>query len=129
MEFRTTKEVEEDRMTFEGLGEKSPDEKRQWPKIDKEGCCFVDGSEVAYQIKNIGPGGIRISSPEEIEPGTKSRLHISLKDGHQFESSGYVIWCSENGEGSPNMYEVGFKFVDLHPEDIRHIKKLLVLKY
>jgi hypothetical protein len=120
--------MEDDRMTLEEFGEKSPSEKRQWPRIDIQGHCYIDRSEIMYKIRNIGPGGIRISSPAEFEPGDKFRLQIYLEDGFHFDTLAYVVWCLENPEERPSNYEVGLKFVGLHSEDFKHIKKLIRLK-
>ena len=121
--------MEDDRMTLEEFGGKSPAEKRQWPRIDIKGHCFIDQSEVMYKIRNIGPGGIRISSPAEFEPGDKFRLQVQLEDGFQFETLAYVVWCLENGEDPQSNYEVGFKFLGLHTQDFQHIKKLISLSF
>jgi len=116
-------------MTHERLREKAPEENRRWPRIEIEGHCFIGQSEVMYKIKNIGPGGIRISSPTEFEPGDKFRLQVSLEDGFQFETLGYVVWCLEAQAEEQKSYEVGFKFVDLQTEEFQHIKKLIRLKF
>jgi hypothetical protein len=121
--------MEEDRMTIEEFGEKSPVEKRRWPRIEIEGFCFIEQKEGMYRIRNIGPGGIRISSPTEFDAGEKFKLQVSLRDGYQFETVGYVVWCLEQPENVKDNYEVGFKFVSLQTEDFKHIKKLIRLSF
>lgn len=116
-------------MKVENPGEQTPIEKRRWPRGEVEGECFIDRFEVGYPIRNIGPGGVRILSHKIFESGEKVRLLVSFKDGYQFETLSYVVWCSENAEEAKKSFEVGFKFIDLDPKDFQYIKDRLALKF
>jgi hypothetical protein len=105
--------------------EKTGAERRRFPRIETRGFCLLGGSEEKFQIINIGPGGLRISSPMEFEEGNRYRLKIFLELGHRFETQAYVVW-SHRIVGSPfGDFEVGFKFVDLPVQEFHRLRNLV----
>ena len=100
-------------------------ERRRFPRMAAKGFCLLHGSEGKFQIINIGPGGLRISSPRAFEEGERYRLKIFLEIGHRFETQAYVVW-SHRIDDSPGVgFEVGFKFVDLPVREFHRLRNLV----
>ncbi|MFH1360806.1 MAG: PilZ domain-containing protein [Candidatus Omnitrophota bacterium] len=76
--------------------------------------------------RNISAGGICIITHEELLPGDRLKLDISLPDDpSMIQTIGQVVWTktfSIAGEGK-NRYDVGVEFIDISDEERGKIKK------
>lgn len=69
--------------------------------------------------KDIGGGGIQLSLPERLNPGTTVDLEITIPDiSKPFSAVGEVIWIREvgiSGDSVARYFDTGIKFIKIDP--------------
>ena len=75
--------------------------------------------EDASSVKDVGGGGIRLSLPERLNPGTTVDLEITIPDiSKPFPAVGEVIWIREvgiSGDSVARYFDTGIKFIKIDP--------------
>jgi hypothetical protein len=80
---------------------------------------------VKPKVGDVSLGGLRAYSDEEQKPGTRLELELLLPDGASATVLAEVVWVMPLAEGAPARYDVGLRFVDVRPEDLGRIARVL----
>jgi uncharacterized protein (TIGR02266 family) len=102
------------------------DNKRKHPRVPKKLKSEVSTTEsMTYSTaRNVSDGGMFVSTPEPISPGTELNLSLTLPDGGIIVLKGLVRWTKEESDdGSPA--GMGVQFTSLNPEAEKMLKSLL----
>lgn len=77
------------------------------------------------QVRDISLGGLRVYSDDEARPG--ERLEMELIFPHEDTAIFLVevVWVEELPAGSPARFDVGLRYVDVRPEDLERIGRVL----
>ena len=86
--------------------------------------------EAKYEdvTKNIGGGGICISTNEKLEKEERLILEIELPNGKTVHSKGRVAWSNKleiEGAKYGKSYQVGIEFIDISEEDREQVQRLV----
>ena len=76
-------------------------------------------------VSDLSAGGLRAYSDEEQKPGTRLELELLLPDGASATILAEVVWIMALPEGAPARYDVGLRFVDVRPDDLERIARVL----
>ncbi len=80
---------------------------------------------VKPNVSDVSLGGLRAYSDEEQKPGQRLELELLLPDGASATVLVEVVWVMALPEGAPARYDVGLRFVDVRPEDLGRIARVL----
>ncbi len=80
---------------------------------------------VKPMVSDVSVSGLRAYSDEEQRPGTRLELELLLQDGASATVLAEVVWVLPLAEGAPARFDVGLRFVDVLPEDLERIARLL----
>jgi c-di-GMP-binding flagellar brake protein YcgR len=76
-------------------------------------------------LMNISLGGIRVYSDEEIRIGKRLELELFLPDGALMVCTARVVWQKTLPKGAAAKYDIGLEFLELPPEALRRLEKVL----
>lgn len=63
--------------------------------------------------RNISPGGIKLTIPEKLSPGTELELVMRLPGGEKaLDASAEVVWC-KSSQNKSGCYDAGIKFSEI----------------
>ncbi len=82
-------------------------------------------SRVKPNVNDVSLSGLRAYSDEEQKPGTRLELELLLPDGGSATVLAEVIWITALPEGASARFDVGLRFVDVLPEDLSRIARVL----
>lgn len=84
---------------------------------------------LARQVKpkpsDVSLGGLRAYSDEEQKPGTRLELELLLPEGVSATVLAEVVWVAPLPAEAPARFDVGLRFVDVPPEDLERIARVL----
>ena len=80
---------------------------------------------VKPNVSDLSLGGLRAYSDEEQKPGARLELELLLPDGASATVLAEVVWVTALAAGAPARYDVGLRFVDVRPEDLGRIARVL----
>jgi hypothetical protein len=74
---------------------------------------------------DVSLGGVRIYSDEELEVGTLLKMEFFLPDVDPVAYTAEVVWIDALADGAPARFDVGLKFIQLHPGALQLLTKML----
>lgn len=80
---------------------------------------------VKQKVNDVSLGGLRAYSDDEHKPGARHELELLFPDGTSATVLAEVVWVTPLAEGAPARFDVGLRFVDARPDDLRRIAQLL----
>lgn len=76
-------------------------------------------------VHDISIGGLRAAADEAQKVGARLEMELLFPDGGSATCLAEVVWCEPQPEGSRGRFEVGLRFVEVEPEDLERIAKVL----
>ncbi len=84
---------------------------------------------LAYRLpRNVDDskvGGLRAYSDDRHEPGERLELEAFFSDGGSATLIAEVAWVEELPDGAPARFDVGLRYVEVSPEDLGRIARVL----
>lgn len=74
---------------------------------------------------DISLGGVRIFSDDELKVGTLLKMEFFLPDVDPVTYTAEVVWTEALEEGAPARFDVGLKFIQLDPEALKLLARVL----
>jgi len=104
-------------------------ERRRYPRVQADVLCRPAGSSLFHHKRNtkdISLGGMCVFSDQEFSVGNRLDLDVLMSEGTSVRCWAEVVWVNELEPGDGAAYEVGLKFTDLEPSDLRRLAAVLV---
>jgi c-di-GMP-binding flagellar brake protein YcgR len=104
-------------------------DRRRYPRVQAEVLCRPAGTALLHHRRNtkdISLGGMRVFSDEDFAVGRRLDLDVLLPDGASVRCWAEVVWIQRLDDGGPARWDVGLKFTDMEPSDIRRLASVLV---
>jgi hypothetical protein len=79
-------------------------------------------------VMNISLVGIRVYSDEELNIGKRLELELCLSDNTSMVCTARVVWQKPIPEGAIAKYEIGLEFLEISPDDLQRLAKVLELQ-
>ncbi len=83
------------------------------------------GQRASRQVGDISLGGLRAFSDDKHKPGERFELELFMPDGGSATVVAEVVWVQVLPAGSPARFDVGLRYVDVDPEDLQRIARVL----
>lgn len=74
---------------------------------------------------NIGLGGIRIYSDDELKMGKRLELELMLPDDTLLTCMAKVVWQKELPEDAEARYDIGLQFLDMPDDGVERLSSVL----
>jgi len=99
---------------------------RKHERIEKKTKAKIESeNSVTYSTaKNISDGGMFVTTPEPILPGTEIDLAIKMPDGSEISLRGVVRWTKDENDAGDRA-GMGIEFLSLKPADQQKIQSML----
>jgi hypothetical protein len=78
------------------------------------------------QVQDISLGGLRAYSDEPQKLGSRLELELLFPGGGSATCVCEVVWAEPLAAGAPAKFEMGLQFIQVEPEDLARIGKLIV---
>ena len=106
------------------------DDRRKYKRVHAPVYCRPAGIALRFlQAKtmpiDISLGGMRIYADEPVKKGTKLELELFLPDNTSVTCRVEVVWVDTLAAGSPAKHDVGLKFIDVKPADLKRLAAVL----
>ena len=104
-------------------------DRRRYPRVQADVICRPAGADLVHHKRNardVSLGGMRVYSDEEFALGSRLDLDVLLPDRSEVRCWAVVVWLTELAAGAPARFDVGLKFTDMAPADIRRLAAVLV---
>jgi uncharacterized protein (TIGR02266 family) len=101
-------------------------EKRKQERIDHKMKSEVHNPEgmTFSTTMNIGHGGVFISTPEPLEPGSEVELNLYFAKSEPIKLKGIVKWSKKKEDSEQDAIGMGVEFSE-HPDSLlRQLKKI-----
>lgn len=105
-----------------------PSDRRKYRRIRVPLYCRPAGMQFLARQReavDISLGGVRIFSDEPLRIGELLKLEFFLPDVAPVTYTGEVVWVEELGDGAPARFDVGLKFIQLEPEALKLLLRVL----
>lgn len=101
--------------------------RRQYPRVKAAvDCKFVDLPLEEYlPVIDISLGGMRLHTNHSVKINDKMRVELSLLDNTSIICTTRVAWLKPLPLWAPLKHDVGFQFLDLSNDNIRHLANIL----
>ncbi|OQW93909.1 MAG: hypothetical protein BWK79_08655 [Beggiatoa sp. IS2] len=101
--------------------------RRQYPRVRVAvDCKFVDSpSEEYLTVIDISLGGMRLHTNHTVKVNDKIRLELILLDNTSIMCTARIAWLKPLPLWAPVKHDVGFQFLDLSDDDLRHLANIL----
>lgn len=99
---------------------------RKHERIEKKTKTKIESDKsVTYSTaRNLSGGGMFVTTPEPIHPGTEIDLSLKMPDGSELSLRGVVRWTKdENEEG--DRAGMGIEFLSVNPADQQKITSMI----
>jgi c-di-GMP-binding flagellar brake protein YcgR len=107
-------------------------ERRKYPRFSLElpiEYYHIESPEVRTgRVINAGEGGLLVYLPEKLEIGQYLRMKLFIAPGHNLQTVEMlvqVVWNDIHLGDYRGDYRTGVKFVDVSPENMDRLKRLL----
>jgi hypothetical protein len=103
-------------------------ERRQYRRIQAHCYCRPAGVPFLarhHEAIDVSLGGVRIYSDEEYARGALLKMELFAEGHDSITYTAEVVWIESLPKGSPALYDVGLRFVDLRPEALVLLSSLL----
>lgn len=77
------------------------------------------------QVNDISLGGLRAYADEKVKIGKRLELELAFPDGGSAICLTEVVWAEELPKNAPARFEMGLRFIQVEPEDLDRIAKLI----
>jgi hypothetical protein len=78
------------------------------------------------RVQDISLGGLRAFADEPQKLGARLELELLFPEGGSATCVAEVVWAEELAKGAQAKWEMGLMFVQVEPEDLQRIGKLIV---
>jgi hypothetical protein len=105
-----------------------PSERRQYRRIQAQLYCRPAGVSILarhHEAIDVSLGGVRIYSDEKYVLESLLKLELFVEGGQSVTYTAQVVWVDSLPAGSPAVYDVGLRFVDLRPEALALLSSVL----
>jgi hypothetical protein len=106
----------------------APIERRKYRRIQAQLYCRPAGVSLLarhHEAIDISLGGVRIYSDEKYEHGSLLKMELFADGVPSVSYTAEVVWIESLPKGSPALYDIGLRFVDLRPEALKLLDGLL----
>ena len=102
------------------------DERRRFPRL-KVPVLFRSAKkeESTRPAHNLGLGGVRIYSNKYLKKGKHIEIELCFPEGNSIVATARVVWTNVLPAGSDATFDVGLEFIDLPPDSMDELKKVL----
>lgn len=76
-------------------------------------------------VINISLVGIRVYSDEDLSIGKRLELELFLTNNTSMVCTARVVWKKPLPEGAVAKYEIGLEFLEISPDDLQRLAKVL----
>jgi hypothetical protein len=77
------------------------------------------------RVHDISLAGLRTHSDEPHPVGARLELELFFPDGGSATCLAEVVWSDALPDGGAARFEIGLRFVEAHPEDLKRIAALV----
>lgn len=103
-------------------------DRRRYPRVQADVLCRAAGTKLFHHKRNtqdISLGGMRVFSDERFGVGKRLDLDVLLPQGESVRCWAEVVWLLEMEAGAPAKFDIGLKFTDMAPSDIKRLATVL----
>ena len=103
-------------------------ERRKYRRIQAPVYCRPAGLsllEGRRETVDISLGGVRVYSDDRHAKGSLMKMEFFVEGGPHVTYTAEVVWVDPLPPGSPAKFDVGLKFVDLHPAGLAFLQTVL----
>ncbi len=108
------------------VGSTAEEDRRKYPRLNVpilyRAASFFSRRE---PVINIGLGGIKVYSDEGLKIGKRLELELFLPDKTSMVCTSRVVWQNLLPEGAVAKYEIGLEFLEMSPDDLQCLAKVL----
>ena len=103
------------------------DDRREYPRLEAPVFCRPAGRPLFRRRKavDVSLGGLRLYADDAPALGDRLALELFLPDESELLCTVEVVWIDELPEGSPARFDVGAKFVQIAPDCIAALDRML----
>jgi hypothetical protein len=104
------------------------DDRRKYRRLRAAVYCRPAGVEFLARQRepvDISLGGVRIFSDDELKVGKLLKMEFFLADVPPVTYTAEVVWVERLPAGSPARFDVGLKFIQLEPDALQLLTKVL----
>jgi hypothetical protein len=102
------------------------DERRQFRRIRAPILVRPAGPLAAFNARppvgDISAGGLRAYADEVQPVGARLSLDLLFPEGEPAHVLAEVVWVQQLPAGSPARFDIGMRFLEIKPEDVRRIE-------
>lgn len=106
----------------------SPQDRRQYRRIRAALYCRPAGVEFLARQRepvDVSLGGVRIFSDDAMRVGELLKMEFFLADVPPVTYTAEVVWIEPLEAGAPARFDVGLKFIQLEPEALSLLARVL----
>jgi len=106
----------------------SPQDRRQYRRIRAALYCRPAGVEFLARQRepvDVSLGGVRIFSDDALRVGELLKMEFFLVDAPPVTYTAEVVWIERLEAGAPARFDVGLKFIQLEPEALSLLARVL----
>jgi hypothetical protein len=108
-----------------------PEERRRYVRVPApilvRPAGAVSAGRVARRVADIGSGGLRAYSDEDLDAGARVEIELFFPEGAPAVVLVEVAWVQELPAGSPARFDVGLRFLQIASEDLARIQALVAM--
>ena len=104
------------------------EERRRYRRIQAPVYCRPAGVslfERQREAVDISVGGVRVYSDDAYPLGRLLKMEFFVESGPPITYTAEVVWTEKLPPGSAAKYDVGLKFVDLSPDALEFLARVL----
>jgi hypothetical protein len=104
-----------------------PIERRKYRRIQAQLYCRPAGVPLLarHEAIDVSLGGARIYSDEKYALGALLKMELFAQGAESVTYTAEVVWIEALPAGSPAIYDVGLRFVDLRPDALALLNGVL----
>ncbi len=76
------------------------------------------------RVEDVSTGGLRAYSDDEHPVGRRLELELFFPDGGSATCLAEVVWVEPLAADAPARFDMGLRFVEVHPDDLDRIAAL-----
>jgi hypothetical protein len=104
----------------------SVEERRQYRRVRAPILVRPTGPLAAWNARppvgDISGGGLRAYADAAQPVGTRLSLDLLFPQGEPAHVLAEVVWVQKLPEGSPAAFDIGLRFLDIRPDDLKRIE-------
>lgn len=104
------------------------EERRRYRRVQAPVYCRPLGFRIfdaPQRAQDIGEGGLRIYSDDEVKKGTRLELELFLPDATSVSCKVEVAWIERLSRDAPARFDVGLKLTSIEEADLRRLAVVL----